>query len=231
MKKLIYLLLFIPLLSFSQAPRGFYLMAGANSTTLQSDDLASEMGIGYRAGLNFNFGYHETYNYQAELVLNQSYLNLRTPDSSFENVSNSTYGFQSFEFGMYLNYYILKPDEDKIFIGLQAGPSVTFGGSLTPKGGKDVTGEKYLPYLLGESDLSGGSSMLLNGGIGLTGGYNDFRFDLRYTHGFSNAIKHVEAPGMRDQHNLYTGPEFSGSISMVSFAISYRLNKILGWGE
>lgn len=231
MKKLIYLLLFIPLLSFSQAPRGFYLMAGANSTTIQSDDLATEAGIGYRAGLNFNFGYHESYNYQAELVLNQSHINLLTLDSSFESATKSNYSFQSFEFGMYLNYYILKPDEDKIFVGIQAGPSVTFGASLTPKGGEDVTGERYLPYLLSESDVANGPSFLLNGGVGLTGGYNDFRFDLRYTHGFSNAIKHLEAPGNYDASNKYIGPEFSGSVSMISFAISYRLNKILGWGE
>lgn len=229
MKKLIFVLVLLPLFSFAQAPRGFYLMAGGNSSYLESEDIASESGIGYRAGLNFNFGYHETYNYQAEMVINQSHINFMALDNSYTNTTKSTYSFQSFEFGMYVNYYIIKPDEDKIFVGLQAGPSITIGGSLTPKGGEDVTGEKYIPYLLTESDLSGGSSILLNGGFGITGGYNDFRFDIRYTHGFSNAIKHVQAPGQFDQYNRYTGPEFEGKIRMFTFGISYRLNKILGW--
>jgi hypothetical protein len=228
MKKLIYLLLLIPVFSFSQAPRGYYVMAGLNNTYIESSDLATEDGIGFRGGFNFNFGYHETYNYQAEIVLNQSYINLKSIDNSFENITNTPYAFSTFEFGFYFNYYIIKPDEDKVFIGLQAGPSISFFGSLTPKGDKNVSDKRYLPYLVKDGDVADVSEILFNGGFGLTGGYNDFRFDLRYTHGLSNAVKHVEVPGFRDDNNLYTGPELKGHIRMISFAVSYRLNKIFG---
>lgn len=227
MKKFLFFLL-IPILSYSQAPRGFYVSAGANTTMLKSSDLESESGIGFRAGLKFNWGYNQNYNFQSELLLNQSYLDFKSVDSSLQNETNSTYALQTLEFGLYFNYYILKPNEDKFFVGLQAGPSLSIASSIKPKGGADVTDERYLPHLLNENELTNVPDFLVNGGIGVTGGYNDFRFDLRYTHGFSNIMKEMEVQGMYDEFNRYTGPDLSGNVSMITFSVSYRLAKFFG---
>lgn len=228
MQKIFYFLLLIPILSFSQAPRGFYIAAGGNSTMLESSDLESESAIGFRGGLTFNWGYNENYNYQAEFYVNQSYLNFKTFDGSSENTTNSKYAFQTAEFGLYFNYYILKPEEDKFFLGVQAGPSISISPSLKPKGGKDVTNETYAPHSLKEYDLTLLPEFLVNGGVGLTGGYNDFRFDLRYTHGFSNLMKEMKVPGAYDESNRYTGPELEGNVRMITFSVGYRLSKLFG---
>jgi hypothetical protein len=227
MKNIKYLLLLLPAILFSQAPRGFYLMAGANSTTLKSDDILSDSGIGYKAGLNFNFGYHETYNYQIETLYNLSSIKIKTTDNSFQNVEDSKYNYPTIDLGFYFNYYVLKPDEDKFFLGPQLGVSFSFAGVLTPNGKRDVTEELYLPYLINENDLTYTPKANSFAGFGLTGGYNDFRFDLRYSLGLNNFLKEVEINSY-DEFNRYTGPTLNGKLNTISFTISYRINKLFG---
>jgi hypothetical protein len=213
---------------FSQAPRGFHLMGGINQSSLKSSDLSSDSGVGYIAGINFNFGYNESYNYQIEASYINSNFNLKSVDfnQNFESISDSKYSYNHLALGFYFNYYILKPDEDKFFLGPQIGVAGSFGGSFIPKSG-NVDSELYLPYLLDENDLTKVSGFNYNLGIGLTGGYNDFRFDLRYSHGMNNLLSAVETNSY-NQNNLYTGPSLNGKLNTFSFTVSYRVNKLFG---
>jgi len=229
-RALLFIFLFSAVAVTAQAPRGIYIAAGLNQSSLQSDDLLATSALGWRVGVNANFGYHETYNYQFEITLNQSNFNFLTIDAAtFEPSGKSKYKMESVEVGVYFNYYLLKPQEDAFFLGLQAGPMVAFGNSLVPTGGRDTSGELYLPYQLDKGSFEETlPKMTLNAGIGITGGYNNIRFDLRYTKGFTNLLSDVETYSY-DESGQYTGPALEAKVDVVSLALSYNLARLFGF--
>jgi hypothetical protein len=220
-------LLFISTLLFnlsiySQAPRGFYASTGLVQTNLKSNDLISNSKPGFLAGINFLMGYHENYNYQFEAVYKQNTLNLKYVEDTFDQAKDSKYKYSELNLGFYFNYYILKPEEDEFFLGPQAGAFFAVVDPLTASKGSDVNNQYYLPYLLNESDLTNSSEFNYGFGIGLTGGYNNFRFDLRYSLGMANTLERVEVNSY-DQSNNYTGPTLQGKTNSLSFGISYNI--------
>jgi hypothetical protein len=225
--KLLLLLLF-PTILFSQAPRGFHISAGMNYTSLDSKDLLSDPGIGYKIGTVFTFGYHESYNYQFEVFYNNRNVNLKTVNQSYEYDGTTKYSKSAIDLGLFLNYYILKPDEDKFYFGPQAGLILSFGSGFTPSGGEDVNGQYYLPHLLDENSLTKAEKIDYGAGFGLTGGYNNFKFDLRYTLGLTNVLGPVETNSYNSNYT-YTGPSLNGKINTFSFVVSYSLARLLGY--
>jgi hypothetical protein len=220
-------LLFISALLFnlsiySQAPRGFYASAGLSQTNLKSSDLLTESKPGFLIGLNALMGYHENYNFQLEASYKQNTLNVKYVENTFDQAKNSKYKYSEINFGFYVNYYILKPEEDEFFLGPQAGVFASLVDPLAPSKGADVTDQYYLPYLLNESDLTNSAKFNYGFGIGLTGGYNNFRFDLRYSLGMANFLQDVEVNSY-DESNNYTGPTLQGKTSTISFGISYNI--------
>ncbi len=211
----------------AQAPGGFAAFAGLNATSFESDDLLAEGGMGYRAGVVFLCGYHETYNYQFEFAYNQSKLNLLAVDSNYNRIADSKYNYTSTEVGLYLNYYILVPEEDAFFLGPQLGGTFYIGNTLEPAGGGNTENENYLPYLLDENQLQDINKINYSAGLGVTGGYNNFRFDLRYNLGLSNVLKGVQTNSY-DESNLYNGPTLEGKMNMFTFSINYRFLTLFG---
>ena len=208
---------------YSQAPRGFYAKALVNNTSFKSKDMLADAAIGYGVGINFNFGYHETYNYQIEVMYNKNSMNFKSVDQSYAAVYDSKYNYTALQTGFYLNYYVLKPDEDAFFIGPQVGGSLTFGGSFSPAKDAGSNGEYYLPYLIDQNSFTNDTpKMLVNVGLGITGGYNRFRFDLRYDLGLTNVLQNVQTDSY-DANNNYTGPSLSGKMNNISFGISYNI--------
>jgi hypothetical protein len=225
MKKqtLFFLSIFFCILSiYSQAPRGFYVVAGLNRTELKSSDLLTEPNPGFLLGLNYQMGYHENYNFQMELTYKTNTLNVKYVENGFDEAKNSKFNVSTLDFGLYLNYYILKPDEDKFFIGPQAGIFAAIQDPLTPSRGADVYGQYYLPYLIDENALSHSSTFNYGFGFGLTGGYNNFRFDLRYSLGMANVLSDIETDSYDENHN-YTGPTLEGKTNTLSLGISYNI--------
>ncbi|MCZ8196559.1 MAG: outer membrane beta-barrel protein [Flavobacterium sp.] len=223
MKKYYFItLLVVSLNAYSQAPRAFYVTAGFSQSALESKDLLSTAGAGFMAGVDFNFGYHQTYNYQVEILYNENILNLKTTDVNLLEVKESKYKYSNIELGFYVNYYFIKPDEDKFYLGTQLGGFVSFLDPIQPSKGADVNGELYLPYLLEENDLQKTSQFNYGPGLGLTGGYNKFRFDLRYSMGFANILSGVQTDSFND-NNIYTGPILEAKTRGISFGISYEV--------
>jgi len=239
MKKIIILAIFLATFAaYSQAPRGFYALAGITQSDLKSDDLLSTPGIGYKAGLNFNMGYHESYNYQIEMLYNHRALNFKTVTADYLTVGEKRYISETIDVGFYFNYYVLKPEEDKFFLGPQIGFTTAITGQFTPAKTKYVeydynnfTEESYtayynnenqylLPYLLESESFDNTAQVNFDAGLGLTGGYNDFRFDLRYTKGLNNRLSGVETNSYDDNHR-YTGPALTGKLNTISFSVSY----------
>lgn len=219
------------LISFNikaQAPQGFSLSAGGNYSNIQSDDLLVNAGFGYKYGIVFTFGYHESYNYQIELFQNKSTFDLPTIDASYQSTGSAKLERNTSDLGFFFNYYVVLPDEDKFYFGPQLGVNFSFGGGeLKPQKNVAPGDEYYLPYVLNQNSLTSLSKFNYGAGIGLTGGYNDFRFDLRYTLGLNNILEDVQTNSY-DEFNRYTGPTLDGKVHSLSLTISYRLNKLFG---
>lgn len=209
---------------YAQAPRAWYASIGASQTELKSNDLLADPGIGYKAGLVFSMGYHESYNYQVEFGYNHRIFKLKALDYDYETVSDVPYSSGSLDLGAYFNYYILKPDQDTFFVGPQAGINIGFLGEFTPSQGADVSNKRYLPYLLDENSFMNMDKINYDLGFGLTGGYNDLKFDLRYTLGMNNRLKGVQTNSF-DDNNRYTGKELQGKLNSVSLSVSYVILK------
>ena len=223
MKKIyIIFCLFVSLSALSQAPRGFYLNAGLNQTNFDSEDLASTAGIGYKAGINFNMGYHETYNFQIEMGVSSKNVNLKTVNGDYTQITETKFNSQAFDAGFFFNYYILKPDEDKFFLGPQIGFNIAVKEDLKIASGDDINNNRYLPFLLREGSFNNMPPISLYANFGLTGGYNNFRFDLRYSYGTNNKLSTVQTDSF-DSNNRYTGPTLIGNMNTLSFNLSYLI--------
>lgn len=224
MKKIfIYTTILLSNLIFSQAPRGFYLTGGTNQTTIVSKDLNVTPAIGYNGGINFQFGYHESYNFEIDLMANLKYFNLKAVEGDFNEIKDVKFTSQSLDVAFYFNYYILRPDQDKLFLGPQIGLNMSAAGEFVSKK-NDINDNRYLPYLLNDNSFLNMPQVNLDSGFGLTGGYNRFRFDLRYMYGINNRLKGVETLD-HDENNRYTGPSLKGKMTSLSFSISYLIFK------
>ena len=253
MKKTILSAIFIASIScFAQAPRGLYGSVGISQSNLSSSDVLSSPAIGYKFGLNFLMGYHENYNFQAEFLFNNKAIKLKTIGSQTGNLGQETYLSQSLDVGCYFNYYILKPEEDKFFLGPQIGVAASIGGQLSTynelkemfdfsdessgssdfSNYSDATSFDYtssesrylLPYSISGDELSKAATLNFDAGFGLTGGYNNFRFDLRYSKGLNNRLEGAQTNSY-DANNQYTGPTLKGKLNTLSFSVSYLIWK------
>ena len=214
-------ILLMTVLVQAQAPRGFYVAAGVNQSSFSSNHLLADPSIGYKAGINFNFGYHETYNYQIEVMYNHSTFDALTVDADYQPLGNTKLKYDTVDLAFFVNYYLIKPDEDKFFLGPQAGINFSVGGGqISPADEADTSVKYYLPYLLTDNELMNIPKITYGAGLGLTGGYNDFRFDMRYTLGLNNVLKDTQVDSY-DEFGRYTGPSLDGKLNTLSFSISY----------
>lgn len=220
MKKTILLaILMASFITYAQAPRGVYATLGVSQSEFASKDVLSDPGIGFKGGLTAAIGFHETFNYQLEMHYNRKTVNFKTLGDDYTTVGKSKYLSESIDVGAYFNYYILKPDEDKFFFGPQIGGNVSVFGLLTPADNKSAQ-DRILPYLLKDNSFQNESEINFDAGIGITGGYNRFKFDLRYTKGLNNRLAHTEIDSY-DENNRYTGPALNGKLNSISLSFSY----------
>lgn len=219
MKKYVTIILLLATLQTinAQEPRGYNVLVGANSANLKTSDLkASSAGAGYFLGLAYNWSYSERFNYQLEFAATQNSINLEDSTSKRNKVD-----FGGIQTGFYFNYYIIKPEEDKFYFGAQTGFNATFGGSQDPKGDAFNSLTIYEPSGLNGIDISNTPNFIGGVGVGLTGAYNKFRFNLRYNIGLTNLLANattVVEPGAY----LSGDTPYSAKLSSVGFTLSYR---------
>ncbi|MFD1603200.1 outer membrane beta-barrel protein [Flavobacterium artemisiae] len=217
----LFILLFITLSMHAQVPRGFSLGAGINQSMLDSKDLLTDPNVSYSAGIIFNFGYHESFNYESSFIVTNSALKLDYVDNQALTVHQAKYNIQNIDMGFQFNYYIIKPDEDKIYFGPLAGVYVSYNmGQLSTR--DDANEQYYLPYRLTENSLTNINKINYGVSAGLVGGYNKFRLALKYNMGLSNFLDGVETDNYSET-NTYTGPTLKGKLHTVSLILYYKV--------
>ncbi|MFC0777664.1 hypothetical protein [Flavobacterium sp. HJSW_4] len=217
----LFILLFITISMHAQVPRGFSFGVGMNQTMLDSKDLLADPNISYNAGLTFNTGYHESFNYEITTLISGNALKLDYVDSEALTVRQAKYILHSFDAGFSMNYYIITPDEDKFYFGPSAGVYVSVNtGQLDAK--EDANDQYYLPYRLTENSLADINKLNYGVSFGLTGGYNKFRLALKYNMGLSNLLSDVQTDSY-SQTNTYTGPSLEGKLHTVSLILYYKI--------
>jgi hypothetical protein len=214
------LFFFIIISAHAQVPRGFSVGVGMNQSMLDSDDLLSDPNLSYSAGFAFNFGYNESFNYEVDAIVSNNALKLDYVDAQALSVQQANYSIQNIDLSFQLNYYIIKPDEDKFYFGPSAGGFISFSnGQLSPKG--NAEDQYYLPYRLTENSFSDMSKFNYGASVGLIGGYNKFRLSLKYNLGLSNFLNGIETDNY-SENNLYIGPSLEGKLHSVSLILFYK---------
>ncbi len=215
------LFFFIIISTQAQVPRGFSLGVGMNQTMLDSDDLLSDPNLSYSAGIAFNFGYHESFNYEANFLISDNALKFDYVDNQAVSIQQAKYSIQNLDLSFHVNYYVITPDEDKFYLGTLAG---VFGsisnGQVSPK--ENAENQYYLPYRLTENSFSDMSEINFGASVGLIGGYNNFRLSLKYNLGLSNFLNGVQTNNFSENH-LYTGPSLEGKLHTVSLILFYKV--------
>lgn len=202
---------------YSQEPSGINILVGTNIPNYKSSDVITTPGAPSPfIGIGLNYGYHETYNFQFEIAYAPHNVKFENFDSK-----QKTYNFGGeLQAGFYLNYYVIKPEEDKFYFGPQAGVNFILGAVKSEGGFSSL--DRYEPSGINGIDLNNSSNWGYGVGIGVTGGYNKFRFNLRYNHGLSNTLGFV---GKKGQPGSYLSNDFpyTGKLSSISFTLSYRV--------
>ncbi|MEP6931749.1 MAG: outer membrane beta-barrel protein [Flavobacterium sp.] len=222
-QKLHLFILFITISINAQVPRGFSVGVGMNQTMLDSDDLLSDPNLSYNAGIAFNMGYHESFNYEITTLVSSNSLKLDYVDAQALTVQQAKYSVQNIDFGFNMNYYIITPDEDKFYFGPSAGVYASISsGQLSPK--ENANDQYYLPYRLTENSFSDISKFNYGVSLGVTGGYNRFRLALKYNLGLSNFLNGVQTDNYSET-NTYSGPSLEGKLHSLSLILYYKIFK------
>lgn len=201
----------------AQEPSGLSIMTGVNLPYFKTNAFnVSSQDPGLMLGLGFNSGYHETYNYQFEVLYFENKINLVNSQGN----SDSFLMGGSIQTGLYLNYFIIKPEEDRFYFGPQIGVNALFGKTLTKS--NVYTPEPYLPSGLSSLKLNESSLFNYGAGFGLTGAFNKFRFNLRYNLGLSNLFRDI-SKSVPEGSSASSDRPFTGELSSISFSISYRI--------
>lgn len=206
---------------FAQVPRGFSVAAGANHSIWDSKDLLADGALGFTAGIGFNFGYHESFNYEFNVMLSQQYLKLYSIDNSNTNIEKIKTSMQTADFSAQFNYYVIKPDENKFYAGALAGIKFSVGtGDLSYR--EDSTDINYLPYRIDNNQLTFVSQVSYAPIVGIVAGYNKFRLAVKYEFGVTNIIRDVQT-NQQNEYGIYTGPAFEGKLSSASLVLYYHV--------
>jgi hypothetical protein len=222
MNKIIYFF-FFSILSYSQVNEGFYITAGLSTSNFKTSDLITSVGTGYKGGIVFCVGENENDNFQLEIMYSNNVFSAKTIDNeTYADVQDTKFNYASLDFGMYYNYYFFPVDEDEFYIGAQAGLTTAFGSTINPAD-SSLNNRNLLPNII---DVNKAFYELptatFSPGAGITGGYNDMRFTLRYNQGLTNVLRFTETNNY-DQSNRYIGPSFKGTFSSISFTVAYNL--------
>lgn len=205
---------------YSQVPKGFSLAVMGTQSNLNSDVPSFEPGNGFGAGFSYHYGYHETFNYQVDALYNQSSIAIPyTEDTGSKGTEDIS--LKSIDVLLYLNYYIIVPEEDKFYAGVQGGGFVTFyNQAWSLEGSESRTYDGNLKYDSFESMKK------FNGGLtfGIIGGYNRFKLSLKYNLAMTNALNGVQTDEFND-NNSYTGPALDGKLNSMTLTLYYKLFK------
>lgn len=225
MKKIIIILfLIVGIKIYSQAPRGLYLSLGLNKTLPTSSVFQISSDIGYDLGILYVFGIDERYNFQAEQFFSIKSINVKTTTSPYTSFDDVSYSSINSITGLFANYHIILPDEDTFFFGPQFG---FFIDAAIKKGYKTTDGTnssniKVLPYLTEQSNFTSDRILNYGLGVGISGGYNRFKFSLRYNYNFKKEFENINidsTPGV-----LISNKTDGARINSLTFAVAYKFS-------
>jgi hypothetical protein len=222
MKKKFYFIgiLFLSFTAFSQVPGGFSLLVGGQNTNFNSSSISTKPGIGYKYGISWFGGYHETYNFQIDL--NQS---LNAVGFDYSNGIDNGNGKQTLEttdLSLYVNYYIIKPDEDKFYAGFGAGVFTTFSGGNWEEKDTFPDNSVYTPSDINSTTFQNFSKFNYGPSFGVIAGYNNFKLGIKYNLGLSNVLKNVTTQSPSEDGSSFSTP-YVGKLNSLSLCLYYQI--------
>ncbi len=206
---LIILAILISLSSFSQSQIG--ITSGVNITSVKSEDLIetrSSAGIG--VGLTTLFPLHNTSDWMLNLTYNikgvsiDGYKDFYNQDQTLH--SDGGLKIQSLDLDFIINQYFIVPEDNAFHLGIQGGIGTTLLNTWSSEELSIIKNENnFSPYYI----------------IGLTGGTEQFRINLRYTSFLGNPLKNLVDDEIPDEFNRYDSKVFDGMLNNFSISLTY----------
>tara|TARA_R110002111_G_scaffold27081_2_gene58276 strand:- start:15482 stop:16171 length:690 start_codon:yes stop_codon:yes gene_type:complete len=219
---ILFIILLTSLNCFAQVPNGWWFAAGGNMSSLNSEQLKSDGVLGYSFGIGMTTGYHERYHFEFNLIASTNNFDLYKSDFEGNDIGTVKASRSSADFSFNYNYYIILPEENKFYLGVRPGLDVVYHGKFKLKDDDDGYSYSVQPLAITPSSISNSSGKFnLDPSLGISAGYNNFRFILKYNLGLGNYLNDLKTDSF-DNSNLYTGPEIEGKLNRISLIVFYR---------
>lgn len=190
---------------------GIGIYGGLTNFNINTDNFVTESGNGWLAGLAATVNLpHRWYNVSYNIQLSENQIGFSAApltNGTTEFVNHKVFAAQVALIGH------LKIIEN--YLTLDAGPMLQFNGTLDLQ---DDNKENYILEgydNLTVSDIENISRFNVNGAIGATAGFDQFKIRAQYIYGFTNMLNAL------NKENLPEGNDFKGNQNMLVFSAMF----------
>ena len=211
------LLLMIPYIATAQRQwSGDYsrlgLQGGMNYFNIDTGDLPIDGGISWTAGFTTRASFYNDFQfvYGINFFDFQSRVAGRTKQDHSSQAADIEYnmiGVQGNFFGSYKLY--------DHYLSVEAGPVIQVNGKYKPRQDKELYYIKE--YNIQANEIENVSPFNVNLAVGLTGGFESFKFWVQYQYGINNILNGLNDEGLREKD---TGAaDFSGNMNIIAAGV------------
>lgn len=190
---------------------GIGIYGGLTNFNINTDNFVTESGNGWLAGLAATVNLpHRWYNVSYNIQLSENQIGFSAAplaSGTTEFVNHKVFAAQVALIGH------LKIIEN--YLTIDAGPMLQFNGTLDLQ---DDSKENYILEgydNLTVSDIENISRFNVNGAIGATAGFDQFKIRAQYIYGFTNMLNAL------NKENLLEGNDFKGNQNMLVFSAMF----------
>ena len=212
-----FVVLFVTQFTYSQRNyQGEYnrigLQGGVTMFDIKTDNFTTSASQGFTGGFTTRGAFYNDF----DLIYGVNFYDLNVDIQARENnvaqAQKVNFGIFGVQLNLFASYNIIGQH-----LTIEAGPAVQFSSKLTT----DKDKQNYIIdgyNTLTAKDIEGVSKININGVVGLTGGFEDFRIWAHYQYGINNLLD-----GINDNTNVPNGSNFEGNLTLINIGAVFYL--------
>ncbi len=191
---------------------GFGIQGGLTQFDIITDNFTTKASTGWMGGLSANVDIpHKWYNVSYVIQLSENNLEIGASPTGLLDSEFVEYKMLTAQIGLLMHLKLANR-----YLTLDLGPMLQYNSELEQK---DETKENYI--INGYNNLLAGdlteiSQFNVNGVVGITAGFDNFRLRAHYIYGFTNILNKLNDQQLNVAGN--TSGEFKGNQSMLAFS-------------
>lgn len=192
------------------------LQGGINNFNIMTNDLPITPGTSWTAGFTTRASFYNDFQFVYGINFYDFRLNIDGREkldqtSSKRNLEYNMIGVQGNFFGSYKLY--------DHYLSVEAGPVIQVNGKMEARQDKEFN---YVGnYDVEAGDIEKVSPFNINFAVGLSGGFETFKFWVQYQYGLTNILGGLNDEGLQELDPDF--PELRGHISMIAGGVTFFL--------